>query len=118
MDRYLQGCGCGPLMDRAALPVTQPAMMMQITEALEGRMSSCRVWGRGHAHDTRQVRRGRSRAWGVRQLSVHGTRAVRGTLCDVELPRAGRAREHLFLLHKLHRSWKTVSPAAVGRVWW
>ena len=38
LGRYLQGCGCGPLMDRAALPVTKPAMMMQITEALEGRM--------------------------------------------------------------------------------
>ena len=27
----------------AALPVTQPAMTQQITETLEGRMSSCRV---------------------------------------------------------------------------
>ena len=41
---------------------------------------------------------GRGRAWGVSE----GRRAGRGkVLCDVELLRAGRAREHLFLLNKL-----------------
>ena len=50
-------------------------------------------------------------------LAECGTRAGRGKILgDVELPRAGRARQHLFILHKLHHSWKTVSPAAVGRV--